>query len=199
MIVIGLSGKVCAGKNQYAQCFEQMGAQIIDVDLLGHQVLEQQQEAVVRHFGSSILTDGAIDRARLGAIVFADRDALQALEAIVHPAMVQACREIIALSTKALVVINAALLYRMGLVELCDRVVFIKAPLLVRYRRCRARQGLTWSAFWVRNSAQKDIRVGLIKGQTKVKVFHNGRSRTIIHRQVANYCDTIGIDISAER
>lgn len=199
MIVIGLTGKVCAGKNQYAELLGRYGAEVVDVDQLGHQVLEQQKNAVVARFGSALVVDGVIDRTALGTIVFSDPVALAALEAIVHPAMVQECTRIIGESTKAAVVLNAALLQRMGLVALCDRVIFVKAPLLLRYRRCKARQGLSWSAFWARNRAQKDIREDLFGAEVEVKVFHNGRSRTIIHRQVANYCDTIGLDISAER
>ncbi|HPZ15423.1 MAG TPA: dephospho-CoA kinase [Sphaerochaeta sp.] len=199
MTVIGLTGKVCAGKNQYAELLERSGAEVIDVDRLGHRVLEEQTAAVVARFGPSVAVDGVVDRSALARIVFSDGAALAALEGIVHPAMVEACRKIITESTKAVVVINAALLHRMGLAGLCDQVIFVKAPLLVRYRRCKARQGLSWKAFWARNRAQKDIRVDLLKPVTEVKVFHNRRSRTIIYRQVASYCDTIGLDISAER
>lgn len=199
MTVIGLTGKVCAGKNQYAELFERYGAEVVDVDALGHRVLDGQTAAVVAHFGPALLSDGAIDRRSLGRIVFSDGAALSALEGILHPAMAEECKALITASTKAVVVLNAALLHRMGLVGLCDQVIFVKAPLLVRYRRCKARQGLSWKEFWARNRAQKDIRVDLIRRVAEVKVFHNRRSRTIIHRQVASYCDTIGLDISAER
>ncbi len=199
MMVIGLTGKICAGKNQYAALFGERGAQVVDVDLLGHEVLDEQAEQVIARFGADVATEGRVDRSLLGKRVFCDPVALKALEAILHPAMVERCRSIIAENSSPVVVLNAALLHRMGLVELCDRVLFIKAPLFLRYRRCKQRQGLSWSAFWARNTAQKDIKVSLFRGKIEVKVFHNGRSHRIIHRQVTNYCDTIGTDISALR
>ena len=199
MVVIGLTGKVCAGKNQYADLFAQRGVQVIDVDDLGHRVLVEQREAVIARFGVEVADGRAIDRTALGKIVFSDGQKLKELEAILHPAMVEECKNLIQTSEAKAVILNAALLSRMGLVDLCDRVIFIKAPLLLRYRRCKRRQGLSWSAFWGRNSAQKDIAVSQIKTTMEVKVFHNGRCRRIIHRQVANYCDTIGLDISALR
>ncbi len=199
MMVIGLTGKICAGKNQYAALFEEWGALVVDVDLLGHAVLDEQREQIIARFGAEVATEGKIDRSALASRVFSDSVALKALEAILHPAMVERCRSIIAESIAPVVVLNAALLYRMGLADLCDRILFIKAPLFLRYRRCKLRQGLSWSAFKARNNAQKDIKVSLCKGKSEVQVFHNGGSRTIIHRQVTNYCDTIGTDISALR
>ncbi len=199
MMVIGLTGKICAGKNQYAELFAEGGVPVVDVDLLGHQVRNEQCAPIIACFGDEVVRDGEIDRALLGRRVFGDPAALRALEAIVHPAMVERCKAIIAESDAKVVVLNAALLFRMGLVDLCDRVLFIKAPLLMRYLRCRRRQGLSWSAFWARNRAQKDVKIQPIRAKVEVKVFHNGRSRRIIHRQVANYCDTIGLDISALR
>ena len=199
MTVIGLTGKICAGKNLYAELFQAFGAQVVDVDQLGHAVLDEQREHIIARFGDEVANEGIIDRSLLAKRVFGDPAALRALEAIVHPAMVERCRGIIRESDAPVLLLNAALLQRMGLVDLCDRVIFIKAPLFLRYRRCKRRQGLSWSAFWARNCAQKDIKVSLLKAKSEVKVFHNGRSRRIIHRQVANYCDTIGTDISALR
>jgi dephospho-CoA kinase len=66
-----------------------MGFQVLDADSLGHKVIERGQaayEEVVQEFGASLTDDsGRIDRRKLGALVFADREKLDRLNAIVHP------------------------------------------------------------------------------------------------------------------
>jgi dephospho-CoA kinase len=199
MVVIGVTGKICSGKNRYVDLFEERGFVVIDVDELGHRALEENRTAVVRHFGPTILRDGVIDRKVLASIVFADSSQLAALEGLNHPWMVERCKALIEEARsqgRVGVVVNAALLKRMGLDALCDRILFIKAPLLVRYRRCRRRQNLPFRAFWIRNQAQRNIRVRSFARGSRVTVLHNVASMAIIHRQVAMYCGTIGSDVS---
>ncbi len=69
-VVIGITGKACAGKNQYAKAFEELGARLIDVDRLGHQALEANKDRIIAEFGDSVADRGEIDRKALGAIVF---------------------------------------------------------------------------------------------------------------------------------
>lgn len=72
MIVAGLTGKYCAGKNTIAALFEQNGFIHIDVDKLGHAALPKIQDQLLSHFGEKILEDGVINRKKLGSIVFSD-------------------------------------------------------------------------------------------------------------------------------
>lgn len=199
MLVIGITGKACAGKNAYSSVFASFGFPVVDVDTLGHAALEQGKEAIVHAFGSDILTSGAIDRKKLGALVFSDPKKLKVLESISHPKMVAACKHLIEQArqqNKGAIILNAALLGRMGLADLCDHIVFIQAPLLIRFLRAKRRERLSWKRFLDRERAQKDINVASLAGKKPVKVLHNTRSRTLIHRQVATYCATIGISIS---
>ncbi len=67
MIVIGLTGRYCAGKNHIASLFESRGFALIDVDKLGHQTLQEARESLAVTFGREILAeDGAVDRKKLG-------------------------------------------------------------------------------------------------------------------------------------
>ena len=84
---IGLTGMYCAGKNRIASLLEKRGIPALDVDKLGHAAIEQERDAILRRFGPEILgAGGAIDRKKLGALVFGESEELAALEAIVHPA-----------------------------------------------------------------------------------------------------------------
>ena len=129
------------GKDTVVRILEQAGYPAIDVDAVGHRVLAERREAVLRAFGPGVLgPDGAVDRRALGRIVFRSPAALAALEALLHPRM----RELVAEEVSRLgrhCVINAAILYRMGLHELCDAVICVRASLPVRLRRARARDG----------------------------------------------------------
>ena len=91
MRVIGLCGGIGAGKSTVAGLLEAEGAEVIDVDALGRQILEPGGAAfaaVLAQFGDSIqASDGTIDRAALGGIVFGDPDQMAALEGISHPAI----------------------------------------------------------------------------------------------------------------
>lgn len=89
MLRLGLTGGIASGKSAVAAMLRERGFPVLDADSLAHTLIEQGQPAyreVVSTFGPSILdAHGRVDRAKLGAIVFADRAKLDALNAIVHP------------------------------------------------------------------------------------------------------------------
>ena len=143
-MVLGLAGGYCAGKDAVAAILAERGFRLIDVDLVGHRVLREAEprSRVAARFGAGVLgPDGEVDRKALGRRVFGDRRELAALEAIVHPRMVERVREELALASGP-VVLNAALLFRMGLDRLCDAVLCVRAPWWVRLGRARRRDGL---------------------------------------------------------
>jgi dephospho-CoA kinase len=134
--ILGLCGKAASGKNVVAHLLSQKGYEVIDVDSLGHLVLEQEKGKVLQTFGKGILgEDGKINRQALGKIVFSDPLPLKALEAIVHPAMVKRVLNQIEENPHQNFVINAALLYPMGLDRVCDKILVLKACPLKRLER----------------------------------------------------------------
>ncbi len=201
MLVIGLTGRSCAGKNRYADEFgAQEGVTVIDVDRLGHAALAANADSIVETFGSGLLAaDGSIDRKALGSIVFADSRLLAQLEAISHPWMVEECARLVSAaraSGRRAVVLNAALLHRMGLDRLCDVVVFIKAPFYERYRRAKERDHVSWQMFRRREQAQADIDPDAFGDARIVLVWRNDGDPSLIHRQVVEFCDTMDKTIS---
>ena len=89
MFVIGLTGGIGTGKTHISRLLEDLGAVVVNADLLGHEVYAPQSEgwhAVVNAFDDRVVADnGEIDRRALGGIVFSDEEALQQLNAIMHP------------------------------------------------------------------------------------------------------------------
>jgi dephospho-CoA kinase len=86
---LGITGGIASGKSAVAGMLREFGFRVIDADALGHSVMEPRTRAfeeIKREFGEGIIgADGRIDRGKLGAIVFADAEKLQRLNAIVHP------------------------------------------------------------------------------------------------------------------
>lgn len=163
MIIIGITGKYCAGKNTAAEILNGFGYEVIDVDALGHDALRRENERVIKRFGSEIAAGGGeIDRNRLSRIVFSDSGALKDLESIVHPVMVAMVEERVA-ELRALVpgpvgvAVNAAVLFRMNLTRLCDLVLYIHAPFRVRYRRARERDQASFFGVVRRLGSQRDV------------------------------------------
>ncbi len=90
-LLVGLTGGIATGKSTVSTMFRALGAEIIDADLLAREVVEPGEpayETIVAEFGRDVVqADGALDRKKLGAIVFADPARRKRLEAITHPAI----------------------------------------------------------------------------------------------------------------
>lgn len=132
MLSVGLTGGIGAGKSTFAALLAERGAQVLDADQFGRDALAPGKPAwhsVVGQFGDEILTAGGmeVDRKKLAAIVFNDRGKLAALNAIVHPVIMQRIAdELERLSrTDAVVVVDAALIAELGLREAFDVVVVL--------------------------------------------------------------------------
>jgi len=89
MLRLGLTGGIASGKSAVAAMLREMGFSVLDADSLAHRLIEPGQAAyaeVLQEFGHAVLApDGRVDRAKLSAIVFADRARLDRLNAVVHP------------------------------------------------------------------------------------------------------------------
>src|SRR5216683_7819496 len=94
MLRLGLTGGIASGKSAVAAMLRDLGFAVLDADSLAHKLTEPGQRAhaeVLREFGPSIMDAyGRIDRAKLAALVFADRPKLDRLNAIVHPRVAEA-------------------------------------------------------------------------------------------------------------
>ena len=133
-MVLGLTGKYCAGKNLIARLLSQRGWFVVDEDEVGHEALVVRKRQIIDAFGRRIVgPDGAIDRRSLGRIVFSDPDALGSLESIVHPWMVSKTRRLIEAEHSDNAAVNAAILFKMGLHEFCEVTIVVRAHPFVRY------------------------------------------------------------------
>ena len=96
-IILGLTGGIACGKSEVGRILQQNGFAVLDTDTLAHELMQAGApvfKTVVKRFGESVLgADGEIDRSALGKIVFESPDALQALNGLVHPAVIEAAEQ----------------------------------------------------------------------------------------------------------
>ena len=149
MITIGLSGGIGSGKTEASRILQEMGAEVISADQVGHEAYEPQTDAwkqVLETFGEDILQpDGQIDRRKLGGIVFSSPDEMAKLNAIMHPRMhtmmEERLRELEAKGARV-AVLEAAILVEAGWISLVDEAWMVEVPEEVAVERIHRRNGL---------------------------------------------------------
>ena len=158
---IGVTGGIGSGKSSAVQILAELGAVVIDADRVGHEVYAPGTvgfDQVVTAFGRDIVgADGAIDRKRLGAIVFGDPPALGRLNAIVHPLIRDAVAQRVSAaraSGRAPIVVEAALLIEAKWDALVDEVWLVVAQREVIEQRLVSQRGMEPAAVAARMRAQ---------------------------------------------
>ena len=143
MLSVALTGGIGAGKSLVGEIFEELGAIVIDSDQISRDVIERGTDGydeVVARFGDQILTNGEINRAALGEIVFNDADARRDLEAIIHPRVREISQSIAAKAGDGQIVINQIpLLVETRGYSKFDCVITIQSSLEIREERLRGR------------------------------------------------------------
>jgi dephospho-CoA kinase len=132
MYLVGLTGGIASGKSTVASAWVELGGIEIDADQLAREVVEPGTPglaAIQREFGDSVISDGALNRAALGAIVFSNTDKRKQLEAIVHPLVKQlAAKRIAELPEDSIVIYNVPLLVEAAVDLDFNKVVTVEAP-----------------------------------------------------------------------
>jgi dephospho-CoA kinase len=167
MIVIGIVGGIASGKSLVSRRLRELGAEVLDADRAGHQVLrEPEVERAIRdRWGDGVFgSDGHVDRARLAPMVFGglpnNREELDYLEQLTHPRIGRKLQETMAriarVDAPAVLVLDAALLIEAGWDRLCDKILFVEACRRVRVERAK-RRGWTEAEFEAREAAQVSV------------------------------------------
>jgi dephospho-CoA kinase len=158
--VIGLTGNIATGKSVVRKMLEHLGAYSIDADALSHRAIAKGApgyQRVIDTFGKWIVgADGEIDRAKLGRLVFNDPEALQQLEAIVHPLVEQAVDIMIKRAGQLVIVVEAIKLLEGKLAAGCDSIWVVVAPEAVQKTRLIQKRKMSEKDALQRIHAQPD-------------------------------------------
>jgi dephospho-CoA kinase len=151
MLHVGLTGNIASGKSHTASLFAELGAHIIDADLVAHELLEcgtNTYGKVVNAFGEEILSPNKeIDRRRLGQIIFSDVQKRLLLNNLTHPDVgAEILRRIFELeqsSSNGIVVVDAALMVETGGYRMYHRLIVVTCDPSLQISRLASRDGLT--------------------------------------------------------
>ncbi len=143
MIKVALTGGIGSGKSAAGDFFEDLGAVVVDADQLARDVIERGTDGfdeLVATFGDEILTNGILDRSKLGQIVFADPGARKTLEGIIHPRVAEAFDEIIEDSPDdAVIIYQIPILVETKGQDRFDYIITVEATLENRISRLKNR------------------------------------------------------------
>lgn len=155
MKILGLTGGIGSGKSTVAAWFAGQGVPVLDADQMAREVLTPQ--AVRDLFGPEFLEGSAINRKKLGELVFANPAERAKLEALTHPLIAQKLQEELAKLEQAghdLVVYEAALIFEKNIQNRFDSTILVTAPESVRLERLLKRGDLTRDEAMKRMKAQ---------------------------------------------
>ncbi|MBM7084033.1 dephospho-CoA kinase [Micromonospora humidisoli] len=161
MLRVGLTGGIGSGKSAVATRLAERGAVIVDSDRIAREVVAPGTEglaAIVAAFSERVLAaDGTLDRAALGALVFADATARRRLEEITHPRVRARSAELFAAAPADAVVVNdVPLLVEVGLAPTYHLVVVVRTAVAIRVERLVRTRGMSRAEAERRIAAQAD-------------------------------------------
>lgn len=149
-LIVGLTGGIGCGKTEVAKIFQELGAKVIDADLIGKEVVQTRpdvMQAIIGAFGPQFQNpDGSLKRKELGSFVFADDERKKKLNGIVHPYLWDQVKEEIARAEKKgcrIIIVDAALIYETGLEKHFDKVIVVNSTIENRIARVQQRDHLT--------------------------------------------------------
>ena len=161
MRVIGLTGGIASGKSTAARTLVDLGARVVDADLVAREIVAPGQPAlaeIARTFGREmLLPDGTLDRKRLGAVIFADVEQRRALNAITHPriaAETQARLGRLREEGVPVAVYEAALLVENGVHKGLDGLIVVACDEATQLKRLMGRDGYVEADARARIAAQ---------------------------------------------
>ena len=162
MLKVGLTGSIAVGKSYVCEVFRNLGAFVIDADQTAREVVAPETQGwrlIIEQFGSNILLpNNEIDRAKLGAIVFADKEKRQLLNSIVHPLVIEKQNEWIqrkeSENADGIAIIDAALMIESGGYRRFAKLIVVWCAAEIQISRLMTRNGLSRAEAVQRINAQ---------------------------------------------
>ncbi len=162
MLKVGLTGSIAVGKNFVCEILTKLGCLALDADQTARDVVKpgtKGLQSIIRHFGREVLQpNGELDRALLGALVFADEQKRQLLNSLVHPLVIQAqnewLRETEENNSTEIAVVDAALMIESGSFRRFDKIIVVWCTDKIQTERLMRRNDLSFDEAVKRIKAQ---------------------------------------------
>lgn len=189
MKIIGLTGGIATGKSQVSSILSELGAMVIDADIVAREVVQKGLPAwqqLKDTFGEEyFLSNGELNRRKLGQLVFSHPDELDKLNSITHPAIKARIEDRIndlkVQGYNGIVVVDAALLLEAGWETMVDQVWVVDAPMEKRIERIMKRDNLTRDQALSRINSQMSQQERIAKAD---KIIYNNSDIDSLREQV---------------
>ncbi|HRN56347.1 MAG TPA: dephospho-CoA kinase [Agriterribacter sp.] len=185
MLKAGLTGGIGSGKSTVARVFELLGIPVYNADSAAKTILNEDENlkaSIIMHFGEKAYTNRAFNRAYISSVVFEDAEKLALLNALVHPATIQAAERWMQQQHTPYVMKEAALIFESGSQEGLDIVIGVYAPAHLRIHRTMQRDSISREAVLKRMSHQ--VNEGL-KMKLCDFVIYNDEQQLLIPQVIA--------------
>ncbi|MBN8673993.1 MAG: dephospho-CoA kinase [Chitinophagales bacterium] len=146
MIRVGLTGGIGSGKSTVARVFEVLGIPVYYADEATRQLMntdEALKKEIIKHFGEESYSNGRLNRPYIASIVFNDKEKLDLLNALTHPATIRHANDWMQQQTTPYVIKEAALIFESGSAENLDYVIGVSAPKPLRIQRVMERDQIS--------------------------------------------------------
>ena len=146
MLRIGITGGIGSGKSTVAHVFEVLGIPVYYADKEAKKMMnedEELKEQIIREFGNDAYRNGMLNRQHLASLVFANKEKLEVLNALVHPATIRHGLQWMERQGTPYVIKEAALIFESGSQEYLDYVIGVSAPLHLRLQRAMQRDKIS--------------------------------------------------------
>ncbi|MBS4065124.1 MAG: dephospho-CoA kinase [Chitinophagaceae bacterium] len=146
MLKVGLTGGIGSGKSTVAKVFEVLGVPVYYADDAAKRLMnedEQLKQQLIHHFGEATYSNGVLNRAHLSSLVFQNKEQLELLNSLVHPATIADATQWFSRQSTPYVIKEAALLFESGTAEGLDKVIGVWAPETIRIKRVMDRDKVT--------------------------------------------------------
>lgn len=196
-LVIGLTGGIASGKSTVSAMFADMGITVIDADIEARLAVEPGEKAyndIVSHFGSDILEeDGALDRQKLGSIVFNNEEKRLLLNSIVHPAVRERMamkRETAQAANEEAIVMDIPLLFESKLTGLVEKIILVYVDEKTQLERLMKRNNFSEAEALSRIKSQMPLKDKVAKAD---EVIDNSGSIEESRQQLMDILNKWGI------
>ncbi|HPJ23282.1 MAG TPA: DNA-formamidopyrimidine glycosylase [Bacillota bacterium] len=181
LLILGLTGGIGTGKSTVLALFRKQHVKVVDADKIYKNLLKNNKimyNEIIKNFGQEIVSEGAIDRQKLGQIIFSDKEKRELLNSITHPFVLEKIDQILKQYRKQdvkLCVLDIPLLYEAHLEYLVDFVLLVYTPKSVQIKRLQERDGISEASAKLKVEAQMDIE---IKSEKADIVIDNSGSKS---------------------
>ena len=153
MLKVAITGNIGSGKSTVEEIIHSKGFRVVDTDKIAHRVLAKSDTVRKMFAQDDILTDGEIDRKKLGAIVFNDKKKLELLELIIHPQVVSELLKIFQ-GEEDIIFVSVPQLFEAGFEDMFDKIIYVFADEDLRIQRIMERNGFSCEEALKRVSSQ---------------------------------------------